>query len=117
MITRVVIVEFHPHVTPALVAEFRGWLEDVAARTPGLTRMVCGPHEPAASDPVLSANAPDAVFGQFMSIWEFSDEAALEDYLTSPYHREFAATRFPKVVRRRYLANITPIAPAMPITS
>lgn len=106
MITRVVIVEFHPHVTPALVAEFRGWLEDVAARTPGLTRMICGEHQPAASESALSANAPDAVFGNFMSVWEFSSEAALNDYLTSPYHRELAATRFRSVVRRRYLANI-----------
>jgi hypothetical protein len=106
MITRVVIVEFHPDVTAALVAEFRGWLEDVAARTPGLIRMICGEHMPASSDPSLSANAPDAVFGNFMSVWEFSSEEALDDYLTSPYHRALAATRFPRVVRRRYLANI-----------
>lgn len=107
MITRVVIVEFQPDVTPALVAEFRALLEDVAARTPGLTRMICGEHQPASSDPGLSANAPDAVFGQFMSVWEFSSEAALDDYLKSPYHRQLAATRFPRFVRRRYLANIT----------
>ena len=107
MITRVVIVEFHPHVSAAQVAEFKGWLEDVAARTPGLTRMVCGEHKPASSDPVLSTNAPNAVFGNFMSIWEFSSEQALNGYLTQPYHREMAATKFPTVVKRRYLANIS----------
>jgi hypothetical protein len=106
MVTRVVIAEFHPHVTAAQAAEFRGWLEEAARQAKGLVRMTCGEHIPASSDPVLSSNAPNAVFGSFMSIWQFESEQALNEFLVQPFHREMAATKFPTVVRRRYIANI-----------
>jgi hypothetical protein len=106
MVTRVVIAEFHPHVTAAQVAQFQSWLEEAARKAQGLVRMTCGEHVPAVSDPVLSSRAPDAVFGSFMSIWEFESEQALNEFLVQPFHREMAATKFPTVVQRRYVANI-----------
>jgi hypothetical protein len=106
MLTRVVMVQFRPHVTPADVAAFKGWLQEVAASTPGLVRMTCGPHKETSNDAVLSKKAPDAVFCDFMSVWEFESESAVNDYLASPFHRKMAAEKFSTVVQCRYVANI-----------
>lgn len=106
MITRVIIVEFRAEATANDVAEFKACLQDLAAENPGVIRMTCGEHFEVSNDAVLSANAPHAVFGNFMSVWEFASEQALNDFLVLPNHRAMAATTFRKVVQRRYVANI-----------
>lgn len=106
MPTRVVMVEFNPGVTPQEVEEFRGWLDDLAARTPNLVRMTCGEHRPITAEAELSANAPSVVFGSFVSIWEFRDDQALEDFVLEPFHREMAGRNFRRLVMRRYVINI-----------
>jgi Stress responsive A/B Barrel Domain len=104
MITRAVMVEFHPHVTESDVTEFKGRLHDLAARASGLVRMACGAHAEAAGDGVLRKGAPSVVFGDFLSIWEFRDEAALDEFLIDPGHREMA-DKWRAVVKRRYVVN------------
>jgi hypothetical protein len=100
------MVEFRPQATADEVAEFKSCLQLLASGTSGLIRMSCGEHFDVANDAVLSANAPAAVFGNFMSVWEFANEQALNDFLVQPIHRTLAATQFRRVVQRRYVANI-----------
>jgi hypothetical protein len=106
MITRVIVVEFYPEVTSEEVAAFRGWLQELASRSVGLVRMTCGEHRPTPSEASHSANAPSATIGHFASIWEFTDEEALDTFLLQPFHRALAATKFRQVVKQRYLTNI-----------
>lgn len=106
MITRVIIVEFRAGATESDIAEFKACLQDLAAHSAGVIRMTCGEHFDVDNDAVLSANAPQAVFGSFMSVWEFASEQALNDFLVLPNHRAMAATTFRKVVQQRYVANI-----------
>jgi hypothetical protein len=106
MITRVIMVQFRPEATASEIAEFKSSLQDLASGVPGLIRMTCGEHVDISNDAVLSANAPEAAFGDFMSVWEFASEQALSDFLVQPNHRALAATRFRKVVQRRYVANL-----------
>lgn len=105
MATRVVMVEFNAGVTEADMAEFQRWLEDLAARTPYLIRMQCGPHFLLPEDAKLSENAPDVTFGHFVSVWEFHDEAEVASFLEEPFHKEIAAGGFRKMVRHRYVVN------------
>lgn len=106
MATRAIIVEFEPGTTPYQIAEFRGWLRELAASTQKLVRMTCGEHFDTRGDAALSANAPAVVFGNFVSVWEFEDEQALENFVTQPFHRSMASSKFRSVVRRRYVVNI-----------
>ena len=104
--TRVVIVEFQPEITNQDVLEFEATLHRLAAATPELVRMSCGQHRPSASESALAANAPNAAFGSFVSVWEFENEGALDRFLTQPLHREIAAKVFSRMVKRRYVANM-----------
>ncbi len=106
MATRIVIVEFEEGVTPQDVAAFKGWLLELAASARGLARMVCGEHYTPASETELNAAAPSVIFGNFVSVWEFNDEQALEKFILLPIHREMAAKKFRSLVKRRYVANI-----------
>jgi stress responsive alpha/beta barrel protein len=107
MATRIVMVEFFPEVTSEQVAEFKGWLHDLAAHTPKLLRMTCNEHYPSPREASLSANAPNVVFGNFASVWEFSDTPALEQFLAQQDHQKLAAEKFRRVVKRRYVVNLT----------
>lgn len=104
--TRVVIVEFAPDVTAEDVTDFEVTLRRLASETANLVRMTCGTHYPAASESVLSAQAPGVAFGSFVSVWEFQDERALDDFLVQPRHRELAAKVFSRLVKKRYVANM-----------
>lgn len=106
MATRVVIVEFESGVTPQQVAEFEATLRALAEGTANLVRMICGKHCVLSGESVLSANAPSVVFGNFLSVWEFNDEQALEEFVIQPIHREMASKKFRQLVKRRYVANI-----------
>lgn len=106
MAKRIVIVEFESEVTPREVAEFSGWLRELAANTPSLISMTCGEHYAATGEAALSASAPSVVFGNFASIWEFDDERALDEFVMQPFHRAMAGQKFRKFIRRRYVANI-----------
>lgn len=106
VITRVIIVEFRDGAATEDIAEFKACLQELAAGSSGVIRMICGKHLEVSNDAVLSTNAPNAVFGNFMSVWEFASEQALNDFLVQPNHRAMAATTFRKVVQRRYVANI-----------
>lgn len=112
MATRVVMVRFRDGVDASDVAAFRGWLEDLAARTPHLRRMHCGAHAGVPADERLSQNAPDVTFADFASVWEFDDLEGVGAFLEAPFHRELAGSGFRDMVRRRYVINID--APAAP---
>lgn len=103
---RVVMVEFKPGVSSQEVAAFRRWLERLADRSGNLVRMTCGEHLAAKSEGMLSADAPDVTFGHFVSVWEFSDEQALDEFVMAPFHRELAGNDFRRLVRHRYVINI-----------
>ena len=105
MITRVVMVEFHPKVDASEVEAFKAGLRELAARARGLIRMTCGDHSESEGDVVLNARAPRVVFCDFMSIWEFRDRAALSEFLVDPLHRELAS-RWQAVVKSRYVINM-----------
>jgi Stress responsive A/B Barrel Domain len=106
VITRVIIVEFRPEASADDIAAFKAGLQELAAESSAVIRMTCGEHFEVSNDAVLSANAPPVAFGNFMSVWEFADEQALNDFLVQPSHKAMAATIFRKVVQRRYVANI-----------
>lgn len=106
MAMRIVMVEFISGITEQDIAEFKGWLYDLASRSSDLVRMTCGVHYPAQGDAELSVNAPSVVFGNFVSIWEFTDERALNDFVTKPFHHEMAGKNFRRLVKRRYVTNI-----------
>jgi Stress responsive A/B Barrel Domain len=105
MITRVVMVEFHPHATPAQIDAFKAGLHELAAQAAGLLRMSCGDHEEAGGDTVLRQKAPTVTFGSFLSIWEFQDSAALEEFLVDPAHR-LLADQWRAAVKHRYVVNM-----------
>jgi stress responsive alpha/beta barrel protein len=105
MAVRVVIVEFNPEVTEQDVTEFQGWLHDLAARVPYLIRMQCGPHSTLPTDKELSLNAPSVSFGHFVSVWEFADKNALNQFVKEPFHKEIAGKKFKKLVKHRYVVN------------
>lgn len=104
-ITRVVMVEYHPHATAAQIVTFKEGLHELAARATGLIRMSCGDHLETGADAVLRQNAPNVVFGSFMSIWEFSDRASLDEFLVDPGHRRLAEG-WRAVVKNRYVVNM-----------
>lgn len=103
---RVVIVEFVPGVTQADVTEFQAALHALAAATPNLVRMTGGPHRSAAGESTLSTAAPGVTFGSFVSVWEFANAQALDEFLMQPLHRELAGKVFRRLVKRRYVANV-----------
>lgn len=105
-VTRVVIVEFWPEVTAQEVSEFAGWLRELALHTSGLVRMTCGEHWGVPSEAGFSANAPNVTFGHFMSVWEFSNGQAVEEFVLNPLHREMAGKKFRQLVKHRYVSNI-----------
>jgi len=105
MIKRIVMVEFQPGVQAPEIARFKGELQALAARTPGLLGMSCGPHAESDADAALRDKAPNVVFGNFASVWEFRDAAAVEAFLTDPHHREQAG-RWRAVVKQRYVINM-----------
>jgi hypothetical protein len=105
MIKRIVMVEFHPNTGPQEIARFQGELQALAAHTSGLIGMSCGPHAQAGADAGLREKAPNVVFGDFASVWEFRDAAAVEQFLTDPRHRE-QANRWRAVVKQRYVINM-----------
>lgn len=105
MVTRIVIVEFHPGVTPQEITDFAMALRVLAARTPNLVRMACGEHHTMPSESALGTDAPAATFGNFVSVWEFEDEQALDGFLQQAIHGEMVRQRFQRVVRKRYIAN------------
>lgn len=104
--TRIVIVEFGPEVTAQDVADFEATLRRLASETANLVRMTCGRHYAAVSESALSAHAPGVAFGSFVSVWEFQDERALDDFLVQPRHRELAGKVFSRLVKKRYVANM-----------
>jgi hypothetical protein len=105
MIKRIVMVEFQPGVESPDIARFKDELQALAAHTPGLLGMTCGAHADSAADAALRGNAPNVVFGNFASVWEFRDAAAVEAFLTDPRHREQAG-RWRAVVKQRYVINM-----------
>ena len=105
MITRLVMVEFHPHVGPDDIACFEQDLQGLAARTDGLLRMSCGQHAETMGDELLRRRAPQVVFGNFASIWEFEDRHAVDKFLVDPTHAAMAA-RWREWVKQRYVINI-----------
>lgn len=106
MVTRIVMVEFNDEVTSQDIEEFRGWLLDLAARSQGLVRMNCGPHIEAAGESELNANAPNATFCGFASVWEFENRESLDAFVREPFHREMAGRDFRRMVKHRYVVNI-----------
>ena len=104
-VTRVVMVEFHPHATPAQIVTFKEGLHELAAQATGLIRMSCGEHLETGADALLRQKAPNVVFGSFMSIWEFSDQASLDKFLVDPGHRRLA-DGWRAVVKNRYVVNM-----------
>jgi Stress responsive A/B Barrel Domain len=105
MAMRVVMVEFYPEVTEQDVAEFQGWLHDLAARLPYLIRMQCGPHSTLLADKEFSLNAPSVSYGHFASVWEFADEDGINQFIQEPFHKEIASKKFKKLVKHRYCVN------------
>jgi hypothetical protein len=105
MITRVVMVEFHPGLDAGEVAAFKAGIRQLAAHAAGLLRMTCGEHSETEGDAVLRQGAPSVVFGEFVSIWEFRDRAALNEFLVDPVHRELAS-RWRGAVKFRYVINM-----------
>ena len=106
MVTRAVIVEFHAGVTAREISDFAVSLRSLAAGTKNLVRMTCGEHYEMPSESALGADAPAVTFGNFVSIWEFEDERALDGFLRQAVHGEMVRERFRQVVRKRYVANI-----------
>jgi hypothetical protein len=106
MITRVVMVEFHPDTDAIEVESFKAGLRELAARARGLISMSCGEHRETEGDVVLTGGpAPSVVVGDFVSIWEFRDRAALNEFLVDPVHRELAS-RWRAAVKSRYVINM-----------
>ena len=103
---RVVMVRFIDGVSEEEVAGFRDWLETLAARTPGLLRMVCGANLPLGDEAVLASKAPAATYGDFASIWEFDSTASLSAFVDDPDHHAMAGSQFKRVVAHRYVFNI-----------
>jgi hypothetical protein len=105
MITRVVMVEFHPGLDAAAVETFKAGIRELAARAAGLVRMSCGEHSETEGDAVLREGAPSVVFGNFVSVWEFRHRAALDEFLVDPVHRQLAS-RWRGAVKSRYVINM-----------
>lgn len=106
MAVRVIMVEFNRGVTMEGIAEFQGWLRELAARVPYLVRMQCGPHRFSPAEQELSAHAPIATYGHFVSVWEFAEESDVTRFVAEPFHKDMASKRFKKLVKHRYVANI-----------
>lgn len=105
MITRVVMVEFHPGIGAAEVEKFKDGIRELAAQTPGLVRMKYGGHSETEGDVMLRQCAPSVVFGDFVSVWEFRDRAALNEFLVAPLHKALAS-RWRDAVKSRYVINM-----------
>jgi hypothetical protein len=105
MITRVVMVEFHPGIGATEVQTFKEGIRELAANASGLVRMTFGEHSETEGDAMLRRGAPDVVFGNFVSVWEFRDRAALNEFLVCPLH-QVLASRWRRAVKSRYVINM-----------
>lgn len=104
---RVVMVTFVPDATEQDIAWFHEGLRALADNTPGLLSMVSGVTCKSGDENALSAQAPDATYGDFASIWEFESTESLAAFVDSPTHHALARKRFKRVVRHRYVFNLT----------
>jgi len=99
------MVEFHPDIDANEVESFKAGIHELAARASGLIRMTCGEHSATEGDVALNECAPSVVYGNFLSVWEFRDRAALNEFLVDPVHRELAS-RWQAAVKSRYVINM-----------
>ena len=103
---RVVMVEFYPHITDMDMHMFKSALEHLAQGANGLLRMHCGPARASGAEAALSVEAPNVTFVDFASVWEFTSQSSLDQFIDDAFHREMAKKQFSKFVKNRYVINI-----------
>jgi hypothetical protein len=76
------------------------------AELPCVKRMISGLNFVSPAEEEVRNIMDRVTFPQSLSIWEFEDETAFEDFLTAPLHKELARSDFVRHVEWRYVGNL-----------
>jgi hypothetical protein len=105
MITRMVLIHFKEDAPQWAYDSYEEQKKELA-KLPCVKRMISGPNYVSGPEEVTRKIMSSVTYPQSLSLWEFEDEAGLEEFLTAPVHKKLAGSEFVKHVEWRYVGNI-----------